>query len=71
MRSLRLFLLLFSSLLLSFFTLPRLSFEVIGDFEMSVTVRFFFVHHLTSPAKRLRYSSYFFANDKLWIGKTA
>ena len=33
MRSLHLFLLLFSSLLLSFFTLPRLSFEGISDFE--------------------------------------
>jgi hypothetical protein len=33
MRSLRLFLLFFSSLLLSFFTLPRLSFEVISDVE--------------------------------------
>jgi hypothetical protein len=32
--------------------------------KLSVTVRFFFVHHLISLAKRLRYPSYFFANDK-------
>lgn len=64
MRSLRLFLLLFSSLLLSFFTLPRWSFEVISDFETVCDSAVLFVHHFTSLAKRRSDPSYFFANDK-------
>jgi len=64
MRSLRLFSLFFSSLLLSFSTLPRLSFEVISGFETVCDSAVSFVHHLTPLTKRLSSLSYFFANDK-------
>ena len=64
MRSLRLFLLPFSSLLPSFSALPRLSFAVISDFETVCDSAVSFARHLTSLAKRLSYPSYFFANGK-------